>query len=200
MVGRTYDMGTISQVLEQSIELAERDFVELTLTNRRERRERMQSDVAGYEKLVGEYNDEVENVLKKAQQAILEILSIPYEDFEESVIDFMEKGHYQEIYMFQAAIRQKIKEKIQATKELSIEKTKEIIRFQIEILNQQPELLKQLIQKLSSSPETVQLIPIIITNLLNDYIFNEFQVEEEDQMKVFARPDLASDPEIIVLL
>lgn len=74
--------------------------------------------------------------------------------------------------MFQAAIRQKIKEKIKATKDLSIEKTKEIIRFQIEILNQQPELLKQLIQKLSSSQETVQLIPIIITNLLNDYIFN----------------------------
>lgn len=49
---------------------------------------------------------------------------------------------------------------------------KEIIRFQIEILNQQPELLKQLIQKLSSSQETVQLIPIIITNLLNDFIFN----------------------------
>lgn len=60
----------------------------------------MQSDVEGYEKYIVEYNDDVENVLKKGQQVLLEILGIPYEDFEESVIDFMEKGHYQEIYMF----------------------------------------------------------------------------------------------------
>lgn len=81
----------------------------------------MDSDAAAYEKLVLEYNDEVENVLKKAQQTILENLNIQFEDFEESVIVFMEKGHYQEIYMFQAAIRQKIKEKIAATKDLTIE-------------------------------------------------------------------------------
>jgi len=44
--------------------------------------------------------------------------------------------------MFQATIRQNIKEKIAATKDLTIDQTKEIIKFQIEILKQQPELLK----------------------------------------------------------
>ena len=59
-------MKTISQVLEQSIELAEEDYIELTLKNRQERRAIMDTDAAGYEKLTLEYNDQVEEVLKKA--------------------------------------------------------------------------------------------------------------------------------------
>lgn len=74
--------------------MAEEEYVEVTLKNRAERRAFMDSDAAAYEKLVLEYNDEVENVLKKAQQTILENLNIQFEDFEESVIVFMEKGHY----------------------------------------------------------------------------------------------------------
>jgi len=74
--------------------LAEEEYIEVTLKNRTERRAFMDSDAAAYEKLVLEYNDEIENVLKKAQQTILEILNIQFEDFEESVIVFMEKGHY----------------------------------------------------------------------------------------------------------
>jgi len=74
--------------------LAEDEYIEVTLKNRTERRAFMDSDAAAYEKLVLEYNDEIENVLKKAQQTILEILNIQFEDFEESVIVFMEKGHY----------------------------------------------------------------------------------------------------------
>lgn len=65
---KNYDLNTISQVLEQSIELAEDDYVEVTLKNRRDRRVIMQTDISGYERLIVEYNDEVENVLKKAQQ------------------------------------------------------------------------------------------------------------------------------------
>lgn len=86
----------------------------------------------------------------------------------------MEKGHYQEIYMFQAAIRQKIKEKIKFTKNLSVDNLKDIISFQHEILKQQPELLNNLLQKLSGSPETAQLIPIILGTLINDYIYKEY--------------------------
>lgn len=74
--------------------MAEDEYIEVTLKNRTERRAFMDSDAAAYEKLVLEYNDEIENVLKKAQQTILEILNIQFEDFEESVIVFMEKGHY----------------------------------------------------------------------------------------------------------
>ena len=76
--------------------------------------------------------------------------------------------------MLQGTIRQNIKEKIAATKDLTIDQIKEIIKFQIEVIKLQPSLLKQTIKKLSTSPGTVQLIPIIIIIFMNDYIFKKF--------------------------
>jgi hypothetical protein len=54
----------------------------------------MNTDIAQYERLIFEYSEEVEELLKNAQQEILTNLNIEFEDFEESVIDFMEKGYY----------------------------------------------------------------------------------------------------------
>ncbi|EGR33752.1 hypothetical protein IMG5_040260 [Ichthyophthirius multifiliis] len=195
-----YDMNTISQVLEYSIELAGDEYVQETLNNRESRRKLMKTDGEQYEKLILQYNDNVENILRKAQSCILEELNISCDDFEESVIAFMEQGHYQEIYMFQAAIRQKIKEKIASQKNLTVDRIKEIIKFQIELLKQQPQLLKNSINKLSSNNETVQLIPTIISTMLHDYIHEQFKVEEEDQMKVMTRTEMTNDHEIILLL
>ncbi|EAR88835.3 transmembrane protein, putative (macronuclear) [Tetrahymena thermophila SB210] len=197
---KNYDMNTISQVMEYSLELADQEYVDLTLKNRFERREKMDTDINEYEKLVLQYNEDVENTIKKAQTAILEILEISYDDFEESVISFMEKGHYQEIYMFQAAIRQKIKEKIKPTKNLGIDDLKNIITFQLNLLQQQPELLKSIVKKLSQQNETVQLIPVILGTLINDYIYKEYQVEEEDQMQIMAQPSVLENTDIIILI
>jgi len=47
--------------------LAEEEYIEKTLKNRTERRAIMESDAEAYEKLVLDYNDEIEQVLKKAQ-------------------------------------------------------------------------------------------------------------------------------------
>lgn len=44
--------------------------------------------------------------------------------------------------MLIASMKQKIKEKIDATKDLTIDEAKKIIKFQIKILKQPPELLK----------------------------------------------------------
>lgn len=53
---------------------------------------------------------------------------------------------------------------------------------------------------MSTSPETSKHIPIIVGNVLNDLVFKEFEVEEEDQIKFMTKPDLSSDHELIVLL
>ncbi|KAL4456583.1 hypothetical protein ABPG74_000690 [Tetrahymena malaccensis] len=197
---KNFDMNTISQVMEYSLELADQEYVDLTLKNRKDRREKMTEDINEYERLILQYNEDVENIIKKAQSTILEILEIPYEDFEESVIAFMEKGHYQELYMFQAAVRQKIKEKLKPTKNLGIDEVKKIITFQLNLLQQQPELLKSIIKKLSQSNETVQLIPVILGTLINDYIYKEYEVEEEDQMQVMAQPSFLEDTDMIILI
>ncbi|KAL4505448.1 hypothetical protein ABPG72_002510 [Tetrahymena utriculariae] len=197
---KSYDMNTISQVMEYSLELADQEYVDLTLKNRKDRREKMDTDINEYEHLVLQYNEDVENTIKKAQTTILEILEISNDEFEESVISFMENGHYQEIYMFQAAIRQKIKEKIKPTKNLEIDDLKNIITFQLNLLQQQPELLKSIVKKLSQSNETVQLIPVILGTLINDYIYKEYQVEEEDQMQIMAQPSVLENTDIIILI
>jgi len=104
-------MQSIYQILEYSIDLAEEEYVRVTLTNRADRRKCMHSNQNRYEDLILSYNDEIEKVLNDAQEEILENLNIDKQAFEESVIHLMEKGLYQQIYMLQAAIRQKIKEK-----------------------------------------------------------------------------------------
>jgi len=45
----------------------------------------MESDTAAYEKLVMDYNNQIEQVINKAQKTILELLNIKFEDFEESI-------------------------------------------------------------------------------------------------------------------
>jgi len=54
----------------------------------------MESDAAAYEMLVLDYNKEIDNILNKAQGTILELLNIPFENFEESIIVYMEEGRY----------------------------------------------------------------------------------------------------------
>lgn len=195
---KNYDLNTIFQILELSLDLAKDEYAEFTLKNREERRKFMKADFENYEKLIIEYNDYIEVILKKAQNTILEKLNISVEDFEESVITFMENGHYQEIYMLQAAIRQKIKEKIKPTKNLTLENLKAILTYQHEILQQKPELLNNLLAKLSQNPETAALIPTIFHIIINDYIYQEFQVEEEDQMSIITNH--INDPDIIILI
>jgi len=81
-------------VLEQSIELAEEEYIEKTLKNRTERRAFMESDAAAYWKLLLEYNYEIKNIFNKAQATILELLNIPFEDFEKTIVVNMIEDRY----------------------------------------------------------------------------------------------------------
>lgn len=51
--------------MEASIELADEEYIDLTLRNRKERRELMDTDVEAYERLILSYNEEIENILSK---------------------------------------------------------------------------------------------------------------------------------------
>ena len=62
-----------------------------------------------YENYVIKYNESVEAILEEAIDILLSKLKITKELFENSLDFLMEKGFYQQIYMLQATIRQKIK-------------------------------------------------------------------------------------------
>lgn len=62
-----------------------------------------------YTSLVVEFLEESENVLNKASDELLVALNIPKELFENSCMALMDRGLYQQMFMLQAAIRQKLK-------------------------------------------------------------------------------------------
>ncbi|KRX01514.1 hypothetical protein PPERSA_01417 [Pseudocohnilembus persalinus] len=196
----TLDLETITQVLEQSIDLATQPYIDLTVSNRQKRREVMRSDITKYEGYIMEYNEQVEKVLIAAQEELLEALEIEKEQFEESVLVLMERGLYQQMYMLQAAIRQKIKEKIPAKNEVSMDKTKEVIQYQVQVLKDKPEFFKNIIKKLQGNMETANLIPMVLNTMLQDLIHEKFNIEEEDQMKNMMGHQILNDPEIHQLL
>lgn len=55
--------------------------------------------------------EETENIINSSTDEILDKLNIPKQTFEESCMIIMEKGFYQQMFMLQAAIRQKMKYK-----------------------------------------------------------------------------------------
>lgn len=196
----TLDFKTIVLVVEQSTELVKVEYIKLTYENRKARRSIMNSNPERYEQMIIDFNEEVENLLTKACDDLLVELNLTKDLFEDSMVTLMERGYYQQIFMLQAAIRQKIKENLPVKQDISITKTKEIIKYQVKILETEPDRFRSIIQKLQGNIETIQMIPLVINTILADIIFEKFGLEEEDQMKNMMGPEMMRDPEIHELL
>ncbi|CAD8182866.1 unnamed protein product [Paramecium pentaurelia] len=182
--GQLIQISTITQILEKSLDLAKDEYSQITIENRKKRRAIRKSENAQYQQMVLDYNEQVENLLEKKQMEICDFLQIKETEFQDSVMSLMERGFYQQFFMIQASIRQKIKDSLPSTKEITFDMLKKIINFQIQVLKQQPQELKQIIQNLSVNQETQQLIPLAINTILGDLVYEKFQIEEEDMMKI----------------
>ncbi|EGR31562.1 hypothetical protein IMG5_106950, partial [Ichthyophthirius multifiliis] len=204
--GLKFDKNSIEyiyEIMQNSIKLVEEEYVQMTKTNRNLRRQLLQNNSSEqYLDAIMKYNEDIEKSLENANKQIIAKLGISSQEFEDSVIQLMEQGRYQEIYMLQATMRQKMKEFIKndINVQVTIDQMKELIQYQINLLNEKPALIKEAISKMSQNQETVQQIPIIISTMLNDYVFEKFKLEEEDQMKFMANPNVLRDQEIITLL
>ncbi|CAK59689.1 unnamed protein product (macronuclear) [Paramecium tetraurelia] len=191
--GSLISIATITQILDKSLDLAKDEYAVITTENRQRRRAIRRSRQGEYQKMVLDYNEQVENLLEKKQMEICEFLQIREDVFQESVMSLMERGFYQQFFMIQASIRQKIKDSISSTKEITYEQLKKIINYQIQVLNQQPQELREIINNLSGNQETQQLIPLAINTILGDLVYEKFQIEEEDMMKMFQNQALFND-------
>ncbi|CAD8120501.1 unnamed protein product [Paramecium sonneborni] len=192
--GQLISITTITQILEKSLDLAKEEFSQITLDNRKKRREIRKSNKAQYRQMVLDYNEQVENLLEKKQMEICEFLNISEDVFQESVMSLMERGFYQQFFMIQASIRQKIKDSLPPTKNINEDQLKKIIQFQVEQLKKQPQELKDIIANLSENQETQQLIPLAINTILGDYVYEKFEIEEEDMIKMLQNQAYFSDP------
>ncbi|CAD8206466.1 unnamed protein product [Paramecium octaurelia] len=194
--GQLISIATITQILDKSLDLAKDEYAIITTENRKIRRALRKANRNGYQKMVLDYNEQVENLLEKKQMEICDFLQIKEEVFQESVMSLMERGFYQQFFMIQASIRQKIKDSLPSTREITYAELKQIIDFQIQVIRQQPKELKDMIANLSGNQETQQLIPLAINTILGDLVYEKFQIEEEDMMKMFQNQSLFNDPSL----
>jgi len=193
---------SLVEIMEGATDVSKPEYIEYTIKHRKERREFLKAeDNDKYEAMVLDYNEEVEKILEKGGDLLIEKLNITKQTFEESVIQLMSMGYFQEIYMLQAAVRQKIKECMPCTNPgVTLAQVKEIIKYQVEVLTDKPEMFEKVITKLAENPENLSMVPLIINTFLQDLTYLKFEIEEEDQMKNLSEAELFQDQEIVELM
>ena len=85
--------------------------------------------------------------------------------------------------MLQSNLRAKVKESMSPSKDVSLEVAKEVIAYQTDMINKRSEDLKQIFSSLERTQESVQIIPMLLALILNDWVFEKYGYEEEDFMK-----------------
>lgn len=174
---------TYQEIVDKSVDLAEEEFIRLTFQNREDRRKVLAQDKKKYIQIMMDHMNEIENLLMKAQEEICLKLGINQKQLEDSEMILIERGLAQHILMMQAAVRQRIKDRLPKKKDVSEEVTRDIIKYQIKLLNDKQELFIPILKELPISYETQQLIPIFLNLIINDQIYEEYTLEEEDFMQ-----------------
>ncbi|KAL4483172.1 hypothetical protein ABPG74_019198 [Tetrahymena malaccensis] len=196
----SFDFATIAAILESSLDYIGEEYITYTQKNREERRKARTVDIERYKELVLEYNAQVEKFILTAQDQLLTDINIDKEIYEKSIETLMQTGQYQQLFMVQSAMRQKITDKLPRNNQVSKEKIKEIIQYQLEILNNQKDAFIAIITQLQYLPDIAELIPFVLNTMIQDMIFEKFGIEEEDQVSQMSAQDVIEDPQIHGLL
>lgn len=64
-----------------------------------------------------------------------------------------------------------------------MDKAKDILKYQIGLLTSRTDYFKSLFGNMEKSQDNLQLVPMILALALNDMVFEEHHLEEEDIMK-----------------
>ncbi|CAD8212200.1 unnamed protein product [Paramecium pentaurelia] len=186
----------IVEIYAKQLDIAGEDFVKLSKLNRIQRRRLRKQNQQSYVDSIVQFIMDVEDILDQALKQLLYELDVPKEIFEESVLVRMDQGYFQQLYMLQASVKQKIKEKIESTKKLNLRQMKDIIQFSVHILKNFPQEYHVILHRIPS--ENVMLVPTLINIIVQDMIYAKFGVEEEDQ--IASLKNIQGDQEIHNLL
>ena len=75
-----------------------------------------------------------------------------------------------------------------------------MLKENLHILTSKHEYFKAVVQKFSEKNEDNQLLPLYITTIVSDFVYLQFQIEEEDLIKVLQSPKVLEDSEITKLI
>lgn len=181
--GDVLSVRTLTQITEAVLRFAVPKFVELTKEDRNERRAQ-RDNVDRYISLWDEYAQKLEEIIEKSQKEVLKELNLAETVFENSN-SFHISQNNQELFMLHATLPQRLKSSLRATKTLTLEEFKTILRAQIDATNEHAANLKDISAKTKNPEEAAP----IINNMVVDAIFSKYTVEEEDlfaAMQIFA--------------
>jgi len=68
------------------------------------------------------------------------------------------------------------------TQVLTLAEIKPCLKYQLKMLNERKNEFDELINNLKGNMETIQMIPLGMNVILSDLIYEQFAIEEEDQM------------------
>lgn len=81
--------------------------------------------------------------------------------------------------------------------DVTTEVGKEVIKYQVELIESKSDEINQILSGLEKGPDALQMIPMLLTLILNDYVFEKFGYEEEDFMKNLGESVITSNPEFM---
>lgn len=90
----------------------------------------------------------------------------------------MERGLAQQILMLQSNLRARIKESMPPSKDVALDVAREVIAYQTEMINKRSDDLKEIFASLEKTQESVQIIPMLLALILNDWVFEKYGYEE----------------------
>jgi len=186
-------VSTITKILGAALKFAAPRFLAATQRFRKLRRN-LRDSPDEYSHLCAEHSVYVDELLTQTQDEILKELGISEDVWDESnKYYYLTQGRQDLIALFMS-LPHHLKMNIPPGKELSAEEFKEILQMQIKLLKKEAKNINDLIALLGEAEKASE----VIQNKINDEIFDEFGVEEEDTLA--AVKTLKNDPEIQKLL
>ena len=61
---------------------------------------------------------------------------------------------------------------------MSLEVAKEIIKYQVELIDKRSKDINAILSGLEKGPEVIQMVPMLLALILNDYVFEKYGYEE----------------------
>jgi predicted metal-dependent hydrolase len=164
----------IAGICDATLKFASPEFIKITKKDRKERRAN-KTNLKRYIELWDDYAQRLEEIIESSQREVLNGLGISDNDWETSNTVYMENNN-QQLMMLHATLPQKLKMSLGSSKILSKDEFKNVLRAQVKYLNEEADNAEEI----SNYIRRVEELAPIIQNRVNDKIFEEHGIEEED--------------------
>jgi len=173
--GEHLTIQTVEDIAETILKFCISDFIKLSRQNRKERREVESDHAQRYVELQTQYENELREIIERSRAEVLERLNLNAITFD-MANPLNDDENIEKNFTLNTTLRKKLLLSIPATKSLTFEELKEILRVQAEELKKESERVYELSEKTNDRVNLVH----ITQNKVYDTLFRKYTVERED--------------------